>query len=91
VTVRSHVKEGRCRCPHRRRVGVVGSDSVADFTALGEAVNVTARLASLAGAGEVLISEAPHTASGSDLRAFDRRELALKGRDAPLAVRVLRT
>ena len=60
---------------------------MADFTALGDAVNVTARLASLAGAGEALISEAAHTASGSDLGDLDRRELSLKGRDAPLAVR----
>ena len=72
-------------------VGTVGSDStVADFTALGEAVNVTARLASLADAGEALISEAAHTASGSDIGDLDRRELSLKGRDAPIAVRVLR-
>lgn len=72
-------------------VGAVGSDStVADFTALGDSVNVTARLASLAGAGEVLITEAAHTASGSDLGALDRRELSLRGREAPLAVRVLR-
>jgi adenylate cyclase len=72
-------------------VGAVGSDStVADFTALGDSVNVTARLASLADAGEVLITEAAHTASGSDLGALDRRELSLRGREAPLAVRVLR-
>jgi hypothetical protein len=43
-------------------VGAVGSNStVADFTALGDAVNVTARLASLAGAREALISEACRT------------------------------
>jgi adenylate cyclase len=72
-------------------VGAVGSDStVADFTALGDAVNVTARLASLAGAGEVLISEAAYTASASDFSDLERRELSVKGRDAPLAVRVLR-
>jgi adenylate cyclase len=72
-------------------VGAVGSDStVADFTALGDSVNVTARLASLADAGEVLITEAAHTASGSDLGALNRRELSLRGREAPLAVRVLR-
>ena len=72
-------------------VGAVGSDStVADFTALGDAVNVTARLASLAGAGEALMSEAAYSASGADLRDLERRELSLKGRDAPLAVRVLR-
>jgi adenylate cyclase len=72
-------------------VGAVGSDStVADFTALGDAVNVTARLASLAGAREALISEAAHSASGSDLDDLDRRELELKGRGAPLSVKVLR-
>jgi adenylate cyclase len=72
-------------------VGAVGSDStVADFTALGDSVNVTARLASLADAGEVLITEAAHTASGSDLGALDRREPSLRGLEAPLAVRVLR-
>jgi adenylate cyclase len=72
-------------------VGSVGSDStVADFTALGDAVNVTARLASLAGAGEALISEAAYTASGFDVGDFERRELSVKGRDAPLAVRILR-
>jgi adenylate cyclase len=73
-------------------VGAVGSNStVTDFTAVGDAVNVTARLASLAGAGEVLISDAAYTASGSDLGDLDRRDLSLQGRDAPLAVRVLRT
>jgi len=72
-------------------VGSVGSDStVADFTALGDPVNVTARLASLAGAGEALISEAAYTASASDLGDLERRELSLKGKEAPFAVRVLR-
>lgn len=71
-------------------VGSVGSEStVADFTALGDSVNVTARLASLAGPGEALISEAACTASGSELGSLERRELAVRGRDAPLAVRVL--
>jgi adenylate cyclase len=72
-------------------VGAVGSDStVADFTALGDPVNVTARLASLAGGGEALISEAAYTASGSDLGDLERRELSVRGREASLAVRVLR-
>jgi len=72
-------------------VGAVGSGpTVIDFSALGDAVNVTSRLASLAGAGEALISEAAYTASGSSLGDLDRRELSVRGRDAPLAVRVLR-
>ena len=72
-------------------VGAVGSDStVADFTALGDSVNVTARLASLAGAGEVLISEAAYTVSSSDLGDLEQRKLSVRGRDAPLRVRILR-
>jgi adenylate cyclase len=72
-------------------VGSVGSDStVADFSALGDAVNVTARLASIAGAGEVLISDEAYTASGSELGDLERRRLSVKGREAPLAVRVFR-
>jgi len=73
-------------------VGAVGSGStVTDFSALGDAVNVTSRLASLAGAGEALISEAAYTASGSGLGDLDRRELSVRGREAPLEVRVLQT
>jgi class 3 adenylate cyclase len=53
-------------------------------------VSVTARLASLAGPGEVVVSEAALAASGSDLGELEWRELSLKGRDAPVAVRVLR-
>jgi adenylate cyclase len=37
-------------------VGRVGEDDACDFTAVGDAVNTTARLASSAGAGEILVS-----------------------------------
>jgi adenylate cyclase len=71
-------------------VGAVGSErGVADFTALGDAVNVTARLTSLAAAGEVLVSEEAYAAAGLELD-LERRVLELRGRTAPLAVRVLR-
>ena len=39
-------------------VGAVGTAEHVEFTALGDAVNVTARLASAAGRGEVLLTEA---------------------------------
>ena len=40
-------------------VGTVGSsEEISDFTALGDPVNTTARLASLARAGELLVSVA---------------------------------
>ncbi|MGB7876274.1 MAG: adenylate/guanylate cyclase domain-containing protein [Anaerolineales bacterium] len=70
---------------------IVGaSGQGADFTALGDNVNVAARLASNAGAGEVLISEAAVAASGMNLEELDRRQLELKGKSEPISVRVLR-
>jgi adenylate cyclase len=69
-------------------VGTVG-DTVTDFTALGDSVNVTARLASAAGPGEILVSAA--TAEAADLdRSLETRTLTLRGRAQTLDVRVLR-
>jgi adenylate cyclase len=72
-------------------VGVVGGEKgkPTDFTALGDNVNITARLASLAGPGEVLISEAAYTASGLDLGELESRQLELKGKQTLTGVRVL--
>jgi adenylate cyclase len=69
-------------------VGLEGADGY-DVTALGDAVNVTARLASLAQAGEVLVSEDAHAASGLDLGDLEQRVLELKGRSVLLEIRVL--
>ena len=70
-------------------VGAVGSkDGIVDFTALGDAVNVTARLASVAGPGEVLVTEEAILKAGLEPDGHERRLLNLKGRNAPIAVRV---
>lgn len=66
------------------------SGSAADFTALGDNVNVTARLASNAKAGEVLISDSAYAASGLDLGDLEHRQLELKGKSEPIGVRILR-
>jgi adenylate cyclase len=55
---------------------------------MGDAVNVSSRLASLAQAGELLISEVAHEASGLDLTHLPVRSLQLKGRQTPIDVRV---
>jgi adenylate cyclase len=70
---------------------IVGASGAgADFTALGDNVNIAARLASKAGPGEILISEAAYTASGLDLGALEQRQLELKGKSESTGVRVLR-
>lgn len=73
-------------------VGTVsGADgTVSDITALGDNVNVTARLASMAGPGEALITEAACASSGVDLGHLERRRLELRGRREPISVSVAR-
>lgn len=72
-------------------VGVVGDESsTADFTALGDHVNITARLASQAGPGEVLISNAAYSAAHFNLGELERRQIELKGKSEPIDVHVVR-
>ena len=71
-------------------VGTVGLGHERDFTALGDAVNVAARLSSVAAAGEVLVSEEAYRQAGLDLGETELRRLELKGKSEPIDVRVLR-
>lgn len=72
-------------------VGVVGVEqSTMDFTALGDNVNITARLASEAKAGEILISDETYSAVGLNLGETEQRQLELKGKSEPIGVRVVR-
>jgi len=63
--------------------------SAADFTALGDNVNIAARLASRAGVGEVLLSESTYSAAGLDQPGLEQRLLELKGKSGVIPVRVL--
>ena len=72
-------------------IGGGGEDGdVTDFTALGDAVNTTARLASAAAAGEVLVTVAAASVAGVDSAGLERRRLELRGRAEPVDVIVLR-
>ena len=64
--------------------------SVKDITALGDNVNITARLASQAGVGEALVSEAAYAAAGLNIGNVEQRQLELKGKSEPVSVRVLK-
>ncbi len=70
-------------------VGAVGDEAHTEVTALGDAVNVAARLAGSAVAGEVLVSSAAARAAGLD-PVLEMHALALKGREAPTEVVSLR-
>ena len=70
-------------------VGSVGGGAHTEMTALGDAVNVAARLASAARAGEVLVSVAAADAAELDRAGLERRELALKGKSDTTSALVL--
>jgi adenylate cyclase len=77
----------------RAFVGTVGRPGgLIELTALGEDVNVAARLASVAAAGELICSESAYAASGL-AHPGERREVTLKGvsNPIPIPVRVLRS
>jgi adenylate cyclase len=69
---------------------VVGPDgAVSDMTALGDDVNVAARLSSAARTGEVLATDVTWAAAGLDTAGTKRRRLTLKGKSKPVPARAL--
>ena len=71
-------------------VGPTGpAGAVDDFTALGDVVNTTARLASAASAGELLVSVDAATEADATTTGFERRTLDVRGREASIEVLVL--
>jgi adenylate cyclase len=71
-------------------VGAVGPDDAAEFTAMGDPVNVAARLASAAGAGELLVSAAAVESAQLDVAGLEHRSLELKGKSEATNVVVMR-
>ena len=66
-------------------VGAVGDEKRTDLTALGDNVNIAARLGALARAGEALITVEAAEAAGLDA-SQQRRSLDLKGKSTPTEV-----
>lgn len=72
-------------------VGSTAADDVVnDFTALGDAVNTTARLASSAAVGELLVSVDAAVAAGIDGSSLVTRSVEVRGRTHPVEVMSIR-
>ena len=69
-------------------VGSIGDATDTEMTAMGDIVNVTARLASVAAAGEILVTTTAATACGLP-GELPRRSLQLKGKSAATEVAVI--
>ncbi len=70
-------------------VGAVGTAEHVEFTALGDVVNVTARLSSAAGRGELLVTEAAARSAGISIEGLEHRMLNLRGKTTGTGVIVL--
>jgi class 3 adenylate cyclase len=65
-------------------VGNIGSEQLRGFNAMGDAVNVAARLQTLAEPGQVVIGETTRLALGRGVRGSSLGELMLKGKTEPV-------
>lgn len=70
-------------------VGAVGTAEHVEFTALGDAVNVTARLASAAAAGELLVTRSTAQAAVISSGGLEARRLDLRGKSVATEVIVM--
>jgi adenylate cyclase len=66
-------------------VGAVGDEQRTDLTALGDTVNIAARLAAVAAAGDVLMTRETALAAGVD-PSLQTRSIDLKGKTTPTTV-----
>lgn len=65
-------------------VGNVGSVNLMDFTAVGDTVNVAARLQGVADKGQILVSKLVYEATKDFIFGRSRGKLAVKGRKEPV-------
>ena len=71
-------------------VGLLGEDgSTKELTALGDDINVGARLADAAGTGEIIASDNLARAIDLDTKLLESRDLNLKGKSGPFRVTVI--
>lgn len=86
----SELKVGGGVATGRAFVGNVGGSDVNDFTALGDVVNVAARLQAAAG-GEILLENETYQLVKSEYQSARERLLQLKGKSGSTSAWVLET
>jgi class 3 adenylate cyclase/tetratricopeptide (TPR) repeat protein len=67
-------------------VGRIGDDLRMDYTAVGDATNLAARMQALAEPGTILVTEATHRLIGGYVQSEALGHMPIKGRDQPVAV-----
>ena len=70
-------------------VGNVGAGTIRDFTALGDAVNVGARLQSYASPGHLVLSDDLYQLVADEHPAASCQTIIVRGRDEPVRIAVL--
>ena len=83
LTLRVGVNSGFTFC------GDVGASHRREYTVLGDAVNLSARLMARSDPGQILVSDATAAESGPSFRWFALEPMTIKGKAQPVPVRLL--
>ena len=70
-------------------VGNIGSERRSKYAAVGNAINLAARIEGHAGAGELMISDATFREVADRLRVTDSRGVPAKGFDGPVRIHLV--
>ena len=66
--------------------GYIGSSATLDYTVIGDAVNLGARLCSAAKAGEIIIADGTYSCVSTQVIADQRDAIRVKGKAAPIPI-----